>query len=209
MNERASTNEYEVRKSLTDFFENLYELAENCQFCSLTEELIHDSIVVGIRLDSFSQKLMQDDRFKPDKAITEIKLSELVKEHHEILKANENGKLEGKINRVHSMEKSHPKPRNMKENERSKVQKPHRKFPAKTNRPYTSEKNAKQCAYNVQNKDFMLQCQKSVKTRLFVQFKKKHRVKPLIQINLLLKHVDAHTAQTRKLFFNKQRSSYN
>lgn len=55
----------------------------------------------------------------------------------------------------------------------------------------------------------MLQCQKSVKTRLFVQFKKKHRVKPLIQINLLLKHVDAHTAQTRKLFFNKQRSSYN
>ena len=70
LNERASTNEYEVRKSLTDFFENLYELAEYCQFCSLTEELIHDSIVVGIRLDSFSQKLMQDDRFKPDKAIT-------------------------------------------------------------------------------------------------------------------------------------------
>ena len=132
LNERASTNEYEVRKSLTDFFENLYELAENCQFCSLTEELMHDSIVVGIRLDSFSQKLMQDDRFKPDKAITETKLSELVKEHHEILKANENRKLEGKINRVHSMEKSRPKPRNMKENEQSKVQKPHRKFPAKT-----------------------------------------------------------------------------
>ena len=108
LNERASTNEYEVRKSLTDFFENLYELAENCQFCSLTEELIHDSIVVGIRLESFSQKLMQDDRFKPDKAITETKLSELVKEHHEILKANENGKLEGKINRVNSKEKLPP-----------------------------------------------------------------------------------------------------
>ena len=75
---------------------------------------------------------MQADRFKLDKAITETKLSELVKEHHEILKANENRKLEGKINRVHSMEKSHPKSRNMKENERSKVQKPHRKFPAKT-----------------------------------------------------------------------------
>ena len=45
---------------------------------------------------------MQADRFKLDKGITETKLSELVKEHHEILKANENGKLEGKINRVNS-----------------------------------------------------------------------------------------------------------
>ena len=107
MNERDSTNEHKIRKSLTDFFLNLYELAKNCQFCSLTEELIHDSIV-GIRLDSFSQKLMQADRIKLDKAITETKLSELVKEHHEILKANENGKLEGKINRVNSKEKLPP-----------------------------------------------------------------------------------------------------
>ena len=107
LNERDSTNEHKIRKSLTDFFLNLYELAKNCQFCSLTEELIHDSIV-GIRLDSFSQKLMQADRFKLDKAITETKLSELVKEHHEILKANENGKLEGKINRVNSKEKLPP-----------------------------------------------------------------------------------------------------
>ena len=107
--ERARFNKRAQDKKESDwfFFLNLYELAKNCQFCSLTEELIHDSIV-GIRLDSFSQKLMQADRFKLDKAITETKLSELVKEHHEILKANENGKLEGKINRVNSKEKLPP-----------------------------------------------------------------------------------------------------
>ena len=38
---------------------------------------------------------MQEDRLTLEKAVKEAKSSELVKEHHEILRADENGKLDG------------------------------------------------------------------------------------------------------------------
>ena len=93
---------------------------------------MRDRNVVRISNAWLSQKLMQEDRLTLEKAFKEAKSSELVKEHHEILKADENGKLEEKVNGVRSKKKSHPKSRNMKENERLKELKPHQKFPAKT-----------------------------------------------------------------------------
>ena len=93
---------------------------------------MRDRIIVRISNAWLSQKLMQEDRLTLEKAVKEAKSSELVKEHHEILKADENGKLEGKVNGVRSKKKSHPKSRNMKDNERLKELKPHQKFPAKT-----------------------------------------------------------------------------
>ena len=70
----------------TNFIESLYELADTCQFGTLKEELIRDRIVVGIRNAVLSQKLMQDDTLTLEKAVKQAKSSELVKEHHEILK---------------------------------------------------------------------------------------------------------------------------
>ena len=111
---------------------------------------MRDRIVVRIGNAWLSQKLMQEDRLTLDKAVKEAKSSELVKEHHEILKADENGKLEGKVNGVRNKKKSHPKSRNMKDNERLKELKNLTKnFPPKhvivvANCPYTSEKNAQQ-----------------------------------------------------------------
>ena len=92
---------------------------------------MRDRNVVRISNAWLSQKLMQEDRLTLEKAVKEAKSSELVKEHHEILKADENGKLEGKVNGVRNKKKSHPKSRNMKDNERLKELKPHQKFPAK------------------------------------------------------------------------------
>ena len=89
---------------------------------------MRDRIVVRIGNAWLSQKLMQEDRLTLDKAVKEANSSELVKEHHEILKADENGKLEGKVNGVRNKKKSHPKSRNMKDNERLKELKPHQKF---------------------------------------------------------------------------------
>ena len=65
-----------------------------------------DRNVVRISNAWLSQKLMQEDRLTLEKAVKEAKSSELVKEHHEILKADENGKLEGKVNGVRSKKKS-------------------------------------------------------------------------------------------------------
>ena len=93
---------------------------------------MRDRNVIRISNARLSQKLMQEDRLTLEKAVKEAKSSELVKEHHEILKEDENGKLEGKVNGVRSKKKSHPKSRNMKDNERLKELKPHQKFPAKT-----------------------------------------------------------------------------
>lgn len=52
-----------------------------------------------------------------EKVVKEVKLFEFVKEYYEILKVDENGKLEGKVNGVCSKKKSYLKFRNMKDNE--------------------------------------------------------------------------------------------
>ena len=78
---------------MIDFIENLYELAETCQFGTLKEELIRDRIAVGIRNATLSQKLMQDDTLTLDKAVKQAKSSELVKEHHEIKEMEKMEKL--------------------------------------------------------------------------------------------------------------------
>ena len=80
---------------------------------------MRDRIIVRISNVWLSQKLMQEERLTLEKAVKEAKSSELVKEHHEILKADENGKLEGKVNGVRSKKKSHPK--SVQEHERQRA----------------------------------------------------------------------------------------
>lgn len=58
---------------------------------------------------------MQDDRLTLDKAVEEAKSSELVKEQHEMWNADEDGKPEGKLNRIHGKKKRRPKPKIWKE----------------------------------------------------------------------------------------------
>ena len=83
------------KESVLDFVEDLYKLADSCQFGSLKDELIRDRIVVGIRNANLSQRLMQDEKLTLDKAVREVKSSEFVKHHHEILQGDgEDGKLD-------------------------------------------------------------------------------------------------------------------
>lgn len=91
------------KESVIDFVEDLYKLAETCQFGTLKDELIRDRIVVGIRNANLSQRLMQDDKLTLEKAIREVKSSELVKHHHDILKGDSE---DGKIDRVKAKKRS-------------------------------------------------------------------------------------------------------
>ncbi|XP_046855956.1 uncharacterized protein K02A2.6-like [Xenia sp. Carnegie-2017] len=59
------------KESVIDFVEDLYKLAETCQFGTLKDELIRDRIVVGIQNANLSQRLMQDDKLTLEKAIRE------------------------------------------------------------------------------------------------------------------------------------------
>ena len=74
------------QESMINLIKSLYMLADTCQFGTLKEEIIEDRIIVGISNAMLSQKLMQDDTLTLDKAVKQAKSSELVKEHHEILK---------------------------------------------------------------------------------------------------------------------------
>ena len=121
--ERARFNKrvQDAQESVIDFIECLYELAETCQFGTLKKELIRDCIIVGIRNAVLSQKLMQDDTLTLDKAVKQVKSSELVKEHHEILKGDGE---DGKTNRIRDKERRPPKdkgkaPENLKDQNNS------------------------------------------------------------------------------------------
>ena len=115
------------QESVIHFIESLYELADTCQFGTLKEELIRDRIVVGIRNAVLSQKLMQDDTLTLKKAVKQAKSSELVKEHHEILKGDGE---DGKINRIRYKKRRPPKDEG-KLPEKSKDQKNSRRPPVK------------------------------------------------------------------------------
>ena len=115
------------QESVIHFIESLYELADTCQFGTLKEELIRDRIVVGIRNAVLSQKLMQDDTLTLEKAVKQAKSSELVKEHHEILKGDGE---DGKINRIRYKKRRPPKDEG-KLPEKSKDQKNSRRPPVK------------------------------------------------------------------------------
>ncbi|XP_046863284.1 uncharacterized protein K02A2.6-like [Xenia sp. Carnegie-2017] len=85
------------KESVIDFVEDLYKLAETCQFGTLKDELIQDRLVVGIQNANLSQRLMQDDKLTLEKAIREVKSSELVKHHHDILKGDSENGLIGRV----------------------------------------------------------------------------------------------------------------
>lgn len=130
---------------------------------------------------------MQDDRLTLDKAVKEAWSFELVKEQQKILKADENGKLREKVNRIIVEWKAAQNPETWKKLSAWRNKNHTENFLPKhvivvVNRPYTSTINTQQLkrhAQSVQNKEIMLQY---VNARLFIQLKRKYRVKPVIQM---------------------------
>ena len=176
--ERAQFNKHVQgeQESVNDFIKSLYELAKTCQFGTLKEELIQDHIIVGIHNAMLSQKLMQDDMLTLDKAVKQAKSSELVKDHHEILKGDGE---EGKINRIQDKKRQPPKdkgklPENLKE--KGKFHKASGVNVA--NRQHTKEKNVQLStllAWNVRKAVIMLQ---NVKAKSFLRWLRKYRMEP-------------------------------
>ena len=87
-NERAKFNK---RSQLPDepaeqFIANLYNLASDCNFGDLKNELIRDRIVVGIRDASLSERLQMDTELTLEKAKTLVRQREAVREQQQTLK---------------------------------------------------------------------------------------------------------------------------
>ena len=86
--ERARFNRRDQQSGETaeQYIMTLYDLAEHCDYGTLTEELIRDRLVVGIRDTALSQKLQMDPALTLESAKKAIRQREAVYEQQQVLK---------------------------------------------------------------------------------------------------------------------------
>ncbi|XP_072769851.1 uncharacterized protein [Nerophis lumbriciformis] len=86
--ERAQFNvrKQEPGESADSFITSIHKLAEHCNFGVLREELIRDRIVVGIRNIALSEKLQIDADLTLQKAVSQVKQSEVVKQQQAVMR---------------------------------------------------------------------------------------------------------------------------
>ena len=87
--ERARFNRRSQQPGETSeqFIMALYELASNCEYGELRDEMIRDRIVVGIRDSSLSERLQLNPTLTLDKAKQTVRQSEAVHEQNKSLTA--------------------------------------------------------------------------------------------------------------------------
>ena len=80
----------------------LYNLAANCEYGNLEEEMIRDRLVVGIRDSALSERLQMDADLTLEKAKKQIRQREAVHQQQRELKGAEQPSLEA----LHSSQRS-------------------------------------------------------------------------------------------------------
>ena len=85
--ERACFNRWAQRadESVEQYIAALYRLIETCDYGDLTDEMLRDRLVVGIRDTALSERLQMDPDLTLDKAMKSIRQREAVKEQHQQL----------------------------------------------------------------------------------------------------------------------------
>ena len=86
--ERARFNmrRQEEGEPVDAFITGLYALAEHCGYGDLHDEMIRDRIVVGIRNAQLSEKLQLDSELTLEKAVTQVRQSEAIKQQQPLLR---------------------------------------------------------------------------------------------------------------------------
>ena len=72
--------------SVDTFITALYTLSEHCNYGALKEEMIRDRIVVGLRDSNLSLKLQLDEKLDLQKAITQVREAETIKQQQPTLR---------------------------------------------------------------------------------------------------------------------------
>jgi len=101
--ERAKFNMRRQREgeSVDTFVTSLYTLAEHCQYGVLHDEMIRDRIVVGIRNTALSERMQLQPDLNLEKAITQARQSEAVKEQQPLLRGGPEVKPDIPVGAVH------------------------------------------------------------------------------------------------------------
>ena len=77
-------------ETVDQFIASLYNLAENCNYAALKDEMIRDRLVVGIRDTALSEKLQLDAGLTLETAKKAIRQREAVHEHQDVLIGDRN-----------------------------------------------------------------------------------------------------------------------
>ena len=86
--ERAKFNmrRQEEGEPVDAFITALYGLVEHCGYGNLHDEMVRDRIVVGIRNAALSEKLQLDPGLTLEKAVTQVRQSEAIKQQQPLLR---------------------------------------------------------------------------------------------------------------------------
>ena len=76
---KFNSRKQEEGESVDDFITSVFCLAEHCGYADLHDEVVRDSIVVGLRDSRFSEKLQMDAELTLDKAMNQARQSEAIK----------------------------------------------------------------------------------------------------------------------------------
>lgn len=89
-NERAKFNQrkQEEGETVDQFILDLHRLSEHCAFGGLSDEMIRDRIVVGIRNSALSLKLQMDAELPLEKAVRAARETEAVKKQQPLLRSD-------------------------------------------------------------------------------------------------------------------------
>lgn len=90
-------------ESAEQYIVALYALSEHCDYGGMTEEMISDRLVVGIRDTALSEKLQMDPKLTLESAKKAIRQREAVHEQQQTLKGD--AKATTDVNAVHSQRK--------------------------------------------------------------------------------------------------------
>lgn len=97
---RFNSRKQEEGEPVDVFITALYTLAEHCNYGTLHDEMIRDRIVVGIRNAALSEKLQLSADLTLESAITQVRLSEAVKQQQPLLRAAEGDRTDSIVGSV-------------------------------------------------------------------------------------------------------------
>ncbi|KAJ8969761.1 hypothetical protein NQ314_001598 [Rhamnusium bicolor] len=86
--ERAKFNQRDQREGETaeEYITELLKLVRNCKYGELSEELIRDRLVVGIKDRDLSERLQMDEELTMQKAIQRVQQAETVKKQNKAIR---------------------------------------------------------------------------------------------------------------------------
>ena len=156
--ERAKFNQrsQKLGEPADSFISDLHNLASNCDYGSLTEQLIRDRIIVGILDNKLSETLQLDDQLTLEKAVNKVMQAEMIKKQQSTVRSVPTNSNE--VSFVNNSGKKFNNYKNFKKNSWKPENKNVASFSGTKNTQKTSEKQCFYCGELNWNREHIKSC---------------------------------------------------